>query len=92
MHACMHACMHWVIVSPNMNATCAFSACVLSINRDKYRWLLEVLPKEEILEAYNYVMNKDPNNRHNFLFVDLTPKKEHPSPYRMNYMDWIIYL
>jgi hypothetical protein len=49
-----------------------------------------VLPKEEILEAYNYVMNKDPNNRHNFLFVDLTPKKEHPSPYRMNYTDWII--
>ena len=34
-------------------------------------------------------MNKDPNNRHNFLFVDLTPKKEHPSPYRMNYADWI---
>jgi hypothetical protein len=31
-----------------------------------------VLPKEEIMEAYNYVMNKDPNNRHNFLFVDLT--------------------
>jgi hypothetical protein len=39
-----------------------------------------VLPKEEILEAYNYVMNKDPNNRHNFLFVDLTPKKHHPKP------------
>ena len=26
-----------------------------------------VLPKEEILEAHNYVMNKDPNNRHKFL-------------------------
>ena len=49
-----------------------------------------VLPKEEILEAYNYVMNKDPNNRHNFLFVDLTPKKHHPSPYRMNYTEWIL--
>ena len=49
-----------------------------------------VLPKEEILEAYNYVMNKDPNNRHNFLFVDLTPKKHHPSPYRMNYTEWIV--
>ena len=50
-----------------------------------------VLRKEEILEAYNYVMNKDPNNRHNFLFVDLTPKKHHPSPYRMNYTEWIIH-
>jgi hypothetical protein len=39
-----------------------------------------VLPKEEILEAYNYVMNKDPNNRHTFLFVALTPKKHHPIP------------
>ena len=34
-----------------------------------------VLPKEEILEVYSYVMNKDPNNRHNLLFVCLTPKK-----------------
>ena len=49
-----------------------------------------VLPKEEILEAYNYVMNKDPNNRQNFLFVDLTPKKHYPSPYRMNYTEWIL--
>ena len=49
-----------------------------------------VLPKEEILEAYNYVMNKDPNNRHNLLFVDLTPKKHHPSPYMMNYTEWIL--
>ena len=49
-----------------------------------------VLPKEEILEAYNYVMNKYPNNRHSFLFVDLTPKKHHPSPYRMNYTEWIV--
>ena len=32
----------------------------------------------------------DPNNRHNFLFVDLTPKKHHPSPYRMNYTEWIV--
>ena len=23
--------------------------------------------------------------------VDLTPKKHHPSPYRMNYTDWIIH-
>ena len=49
-----------------------------------------VLPKEKIREAYDYVMNKDPNNRHNFLFVDLTPKKHHPSPYRMNYTEWIL--
>jgi hypothetical protein len=41
-----------------------------------------VLPKEKILEAFDYVMNKDPNNRHNFFFLDLTPKKDHLSPYR----------
>ena len=23
-----------------------------------------------------------------FFFVDLTPKKHHPSPYRMNYTEW----
>jgi hypothetical protein len=49
-----------------------------------------VLPKEEIREAYEYIMNKDPNNRLIFLFVDLTPKKHHPSPYRMNYTEWIL--
>ena len=49
-----------------------------------------VIPKEKILEAYNYVMDKDPDCRHNFLFIDLTKKKEHPSPFRMNYTDWIL--
>lgn len=49
-----------------------------------------VIPKQKLLDAYNYVMNKDPDNRHNFLFVDLTPKKCHPSPFRMNYTDWIL--
>lgn len=49
-----------------------------------------VIPKDKLLNAYNYVMEKDPNNRHNFLFVDLTPKKCHPSPFRMNYTDWIL--
>jgi len=42
-----------------------------------------VLPKEEILRAYDYVMNEDPNKGHNIFFVDLIPKKHHASPYRM---------
>jgi hypothetical protein len=46
-----------------------------------------VLPKEEILKAYDYVMNKDTNSRHNFIFLDLTHKKHHPSPYRLNYSE-----
>jgi len=49
-----------------------------------------VIPKQRLLDAYNHVMDKDPDNRHNFLFVDLTPKKCHPSPFRMNYTDWIL--
>lgn len=49
-----------------------------------------VIPKEKILQAYNYVMDLDPDSRHNFLFIDLTKKKEHPSPFRMNYTQWIL--
>ena len=49
-----------------------------------------VIPKEHILQAYEFVMNREPNNRHNFLFIDLTPKKEHLSPFRMNYDTWLI--
>jgi hypothetical protein len=48
------------------------------------------IPKQKILDAYNYVMDYDPDNRHNFLFIDLSKKKEHPSPFRMNYNEWII--
>jgi hypothetical protein len=42
------------------------------------------------LEAYDFVMTRDPYNRHNFLFVDLNPKLDHPSPFRMNYDSWLI--
>ena len=49
-----------------------------------------VIPKEDILQAYDFVMSREPNNRHNFLFIDLTPKKEHLSPFRMNYDTWVI--
>jgi hypothetical protein len=49
-----------------------------------------VLPKEEILRAYDNVMNRDPENGHNFFFVDFRPKKHHPSPHRMKYTDWIL--
>ena len=48
------------------------------------------IPKEKIQQAYDYVMNKDKDSRHNFLFVDLTKKKSHPSPFRMNYNEWIV--
>ena len=48
------------------------------------------IPKKDILDAYEYAMNKEPGNRHNFLFIDLTPKKEHPSPFRFNYNEWIL--
>ena len=36
------------------------------------------------------LMTRDPYNRHNFLFVDLNPKLDHPSPFRMNYDSWLI--
>jgi hypothetical protein len=49
-----------------------------------------VIPKNEIMKHYDYVMNVDPKNRHNFLFVDLFPKKEHPSAFRLNYVDFIV--
>ncbi|CAL6429370.1 unnamed protein product [Bathycoccus prasinos] len=49
------------------------------------------IPKKDILDAYEYAMNKEPGNRHNFLFIDLTPKKEHPSPFRFNYNEWILH-
>ena len=49
-----------------------------------------MLPKEEILRAYDNVMNRDPENGHNFFFVDFRPKKHHPSPHRMKYTDWIL--
>jgi hypothetical protein len=43
-----------------------------------------IIPKQDILQAYDFVMSREPDNRHNFLFIDLTPKKEHLSPFRMN--------
>ena len=49
-----------------------------------------IIPKEDILQAYDFVMSREPGNRHNFLFIDLTPKKEHLSPFRMNYNTWLI--
>ena len=49
-----------------------------------------IIPKDDILEAYDFVMTRDPYNRHNFLFVDLNPKLDHPSPFRMNYESWLI--
>ena len=49
-----------------------------------------IIPKDDILKAYDFVMTREPYNRHNFLFVDLNPKLEHPSPFRMNYESWLV--
>ena len=49
-----------------------------------------IIPKEQILQAYDFVMSRDHENRPNFLFVDLTKTQEHPSPFRMNYDTWFI--
>ena len=48
------------------------------------------IPKEKLLRAYHAVMDKDPDDRHACLFVDLNPKPHHPSPFRINYTDWLI--
>ena len=46
--------------------------------------------KEKLLRAYHAVMDKDPDDRHACLFIDLNPKPHHPSPFRINYTDWLI--
>ena len=47
--------------------------------------LTGVIPKEKILEAYDFVMGREPHNKHNFLLFDLNQKLGHPSPFRLNY-------
>jgi len=53
----------WVIVSPNTNANCAFSACVLSINRNKYRWLLEKGERRLIERSADLKRYVNPSNK-----------------------------
>ena len=53
----------WVIVSPNTNANCAFSACVLSINRDTYRWLLEKGERRLIERSADLKRYVNPSNK-----------------------------
>jgi hypothetical protein len=48
------------------------------------------IPKEKLTQAYNAVMDRDPDDRHACLVVDLDPKPHHPSPFRINYTDWLI--
>jgi len=52
-----------VIVSPNTNANCAFSACVLSINRDTYRWLLEKGERRIIERSSDLKRYVNPSNK-----------------------------
>jgi len=53
----------WVIVSPNTNANCAFSACVLSINRDTYRWLLEKGERRLVERSADLKRYVNPSNK-----------------------------
>ena len=53
----------WVIVSPNTTTNCAFSACVLSINRDKYRWLLEKGEKRLADRSKDLKRHVNPTNK-----------------------------
>tara|TARA_B100001996_G_C18590265_1_gene565822 strand:- start:194 stop:1114 length:921 start_codon:yes stop_codon:yes gene_type:complete len=48
------------------------------------------IPKEKLIRAYNAVMDRDPDDKHACLVVDLNPKPHHPSPFRINYTDWLI--
>ena len=48
------------------------------------------IPKEKLMKAYNAVMNKDPNDRHACLVVELNPKDHAPSPFRIGISDWLV--
>jgi hypothetical protein len=47
----------------------------------------EVSP-DKFKEVYEYVMNDD--DPHTFMFIDLHKKKEHPSQFRKNYLDFVV--
>ena len=49
-----------------------------------------MIPKEKLMKAYNAVMNKDPNDRHACLVVELNPKDHAPSPFRIGISDWLV--
>jgi hypothetical protein len=53
----------WVIVSPNTKTNCAFSACELSINRDKYKWLLEKGEKRLVQRSADLKQRVNPSNK-----------------------------
>ena len=59
----IQASKSWEIVSPNTNANCAFSACELSINRDKYRWLLEKGEKRLVQRSADLKQRVNPSNK-----------------------------
>ena len=49
-----------------------------------------MIAKEKLMKAYNTVMNKDPNDRHACLVVELNPKDHAPSPFRIGISDWLV--
>ena len=48
----------------------------------------EVSP-EKFKEIYDFVMESDPSP-HTFMFIDLHKKKEHPSQFRKNYLEFLV--
>ena len=52
-----------MIVSPNTTTNRAFSACLLSINRDKYRWLLENGEKRPADKSKDLKRHVNPSNK-----------------------------
>ena len=52
-----------MIVSPNTTTNCAFSACEISINRDKYKWLLEKGEKRLVQRSADLKHRVNPSNK-----------------------------
>ena len=53
----------WAIVSPNTTTNCAFSACEISINRNKYKWLLEKGEKRLVQRSADLKHRVNPSNK-----------------------------
>ena len=52
-----------MFVSPNTTTNCAFSACEISINRDKYKWLLEKGEKRLVQRSADLKHRVNPSNK-----------------------------
>ena len=66
-----------MFVSPNTTTNCAFTACVLSINRDKYRWLLEKGEKRLADRSEDLKRHVNPSNKKRTRVDDLQDIADH---------------